>query len=282
MEKLSDSFILSNGYKIPCIGFGTYKIHDGEPVINSVTKALQVGYRHIDTASVYNNEKGVGKAVRQSWLKREDVFITSKVFNSDRGYHKTLTAFEKSLNELETDYIDLYLIHWPASPKRFNNWEEINFETWQALIKMYKEGRAKSIGVSNFMPHHLKPLVSSKVVPMVNQIEYHPGQIQKETVDYCKERNILIEAWSPLGKGKMLSSPTLIEIAKKYNKSVAQLCIRWCLQNGVLPLPKSVTPERIMENSKVFDFTISAEDMKVINDMEYFGGSGHHPDNIDF
>jgi diketogulonate reductase-like aldo/keto reductase len=282
MNKLTDAFTLNNGLKIPCIGFGTYKISDGEPVVSAVKKALEVGYRHIDTAAIYNNEKGVGQAVRQSGLKREEVFITSKVFNPDRGYHKTLAAFEKSLNELQTDYLDLYLIHWPASPKQFDNWEEINCDTWLALTELYRKGKAKSIGVSNFLPHHLKVLVGFEVVPMVNQIEYHPGQIQKETTDFCKEKNILIEAWGPLGRGKMLSNPDLILIAQKYNKSVAQLCIRWCLQNGVLPLPKTVTPGRIQQNSEVFDFTIADNDMQTINNMEYFGGSGLHPDKIDF
>lgn len=282
MNKLSDGFILSNGYKIPCVGFGTYKIPEGEVAVSSVLKALEVGYRHIDTAAVYANERSVGEAVRQSGVKREEVFITSKVFNSDRGYQKALAAFDRSLNELGTDYVDLYLIHWPASFNQYDNWEELNMGTWQALVEVYKKGRAKAIGVSNFMPHHLKALLGFEVAPMVNQIEYHPGMTQKETVEFCKQRNILIEAWSPLVKGKAMSNPTLLSIAQKYGKTVAQICVRWCLQNGVLPLPKSVTPKRIEENAKVFDFSISQEDMATINAMEYFGGSGHHPDKISF
>lgn len=210
------------------------------------------------------------------------MFVTSKVWNTERGYEKTIAAFEKTLSDLGLDYLDLYLIHWPASSSQYDNWEEINLETWRAMTELYKAGRIKSIGVSNFLPHHLKALMKTEVPPMVNQIEYHPGLTQAETVEYCKKHSILVEAWSPLGTGRMLNNETLKSIAGKYKKSVAQLCIRWCLQNGVLPLPKSVTPARIVENADVFDFEITAEDLNAINDMPYFGGSGLHPDKINF
>ncbi|MBE6574256.1 MAG: aldo/keto reductase [Ruminococcaceae bacterium] len=282
MKTLTDTFKLSNGYEIPCVGFGTWQTPSGEVCIDSIVKAVECGYRHIDTAAVYGNEKSVGDAIKSCQVKREELFITSKVWNSERGYETTLAAFEKTMSDLKLDYLDLYLIHWPASAYRFENWEEINLNTWRAMTELYKSGRIKAIGVSNFLPHHMDALMKTEIKPMVNQIEYHPGQTQNETVEYCKRNGIVVEAWSPLGTGRMLTNETLIEIAKKYNVSVAQLCIRFCLQNGVLPLPKSVTPSRIKENADVFSFEISAADMAEINAMEYFAGSGLDPDTEDF
>lgn len=282
MKSLNDTFHLNNGYEIPCVGFGTWQTPDGETAVMAVSEAIKTGYRHIDTAACYGNEVSVGQGIKKSGIEREKLFVTSKVWNTERGYEKTIAAFEKTLTDLGLDYLDLYLIHWPASSSQYDNWEKINLETWKALTELYKAGKIKSIGVSNFMPHHLEALMKTKVPPMVNQIEYHPGLNQEETVDYCKKHGILVEAWSPLGTGRMLNNETLKFIAGKYGKSVAQLCIRWCLQNGVLPLPKSVTPARIVENADVFDFDITAEDMSDINAMPYFGGSGLHPDKIDF
>ena len=281
LEKTS-ALRLLNGIEIPCIGFGTWQTPDGETAVTAVKAAIEAGYRHIDTAAAYGNEESVGKAIRESGIPRAELFITSKVWNTDRGYESTLQAFEKTLERLGTDYLDLYLIHWPANSTQFEDWAQINLETWRAMTDLYKAGRIRAIGVSNFLPKHLEPLMETEVKPMVNQIEYHPGQMQEETVSYSKENGILIEAWSPLGTGKMLSNETLMAIAKKYNKSVAHLCIRWCMQNGTLPLPKSITPSRIADNLEVFDFEISEEDMKTINQMEYFGGSGLNPDTIDF
>lgn len=282
MNKLSDAFILSNGYKIPCIGLGTWQTPDGETAVKAVSEAIKVGYRHIDTAACYENEVGVGKGIKASGIERKNLFVTSKVWNTERGYAKTMAAFEKTLSDLGLDYLDLYLIHWPASPSRFQNWEEINLETWRALTELYKAGRIKSIGVSNFMPHHLKALMQTEVKPMVNQIEFHPGFMQENVVSYCKENKIAVQAWSPLGTGRMLENETLKEIAKSYNVSVAQLCIRWVLQNGIIPLPKSVTLSRIIENTQVFDFELSDKDMKRINEMDYCGGSGLDPDKVNF
>ncbi|MDO6993601.1 aldo/keto reductase [Brachyspira innocens] len=281
-KSLKDTFTLSNGYKIPCIGFGTWQTPDGETAVNAVKEAIKLGYKHIDTAAIYGNEKSIGKAIKESGINRDELFITSKVWNKERGYKTTLKAFEKTLNDLSLDYLDLYLIHWPASVNQFKDWDNINLETWRAMTELYKAGKIKSIGVSNFMPHHLKSLMETEIKPMVNQIEFHVGFMQEETFKYCNDNNILIEAWSPLGTGKMLDNNTLKEIANKYNKSIAQLCIRWCLQNNTLPLPKSVTPSRIKENTEIFDFVISDEDMKKINNMPYFGGSGHHPDKVNF
>lgn len=282
MNSLKDCYTLSNGVKIPCIGFGTWKAPDGEVAASSVKTALESGYRHIDTAAGYDNEASVGKGIKESGISREEIFVTSKVKNSERGYKTTLDAFDKTMTDLGLDYLDLYLIHWPASFSRFEDWEQINLDTWRAMTELHKAGKIRSIGVSNFMPHHLKALMETEVAPMVNQIEFHPGQMQPETVDFCKKNNILVEAWSPLGSGRMLENPTLTEIAAKYGKSVAQLCVRWCLQNGTLPLPKSVTPSRIKENGEIFDFTLDDEDMRRINSMEYCGGSGHHPDKVNF
>lgn len=282
MFEKSSNYTLSNGYEIPCVGFGTWQTPDGETAVASVKKAIEAGYRHIDTAAVYGNEESVGKVIRESGVAREDLFITSKVWNTERGYESTLKAFDVTMEKLGLDYLDLYLIHWPASSSQFDNWVELNKETWRAMVELYQAGRIRAIGVSNFLVHHLEPLMDAEVKPMVNQIEFHPGQMQEETVRFCKENGILIEAWSPLGTGRMLTNETLMAIAKEYDKSVAQLCVRWCLQNEVLPLPKSVTPSRIEENLNVFDFTIKDEDMETINAMEYFGGSGSHPDEVKF
>ena len=282
MNKLTDTFILNNGYSIPCVGFGTWQTPDGETAVNSVKEAIKAGYRHIDTAAIYGNEKSVGRAIAECGVARDELFITSKVWNKFRGYDETMKAFERTMTDLGLDVLDLYLIHWPANKTQYENPNELNLSTWKALCELYRDGRIKAIGLSNFLPHHIDPLLESEVKPMVNQIEYHPGFMQNETVEYCKKNGILIEAWSPLGCGRVLSHELLCEIASKYGKSTAQICIRWCLQNGILPLPKSVTPSRIIENTNVFDFTISNEDMQKINSMGLFGFSGNDPDLVKF
>lgn len=283
VNKLSDTYRLVNGVQIPCVGFGTWQTPSGEVAVESVKTAIKAGYVHIDTAACYGNEASVGEAIKASGVEREKLFVTSKVWNTDRGYEKTLEAFEATMEKLQLDYLDLYLIHWPAIEKQFENWREINNETWRALEKLYTDGRIKAIGVSNFLPHHLEALMAdAKIKPMVNQIEYHPGFTQEASVAFCKEHGILVEAWSPLGTGNVLNNETLIKIASKYNKSVAQLCIRWVLQNGLLPLPKSVTESRIIENTHVFDFEIDEEDMKTIDALPFCGGSGINPDEVTF
>ncbi|MBU5455533.1 aldo/keto reductase [Caproiciproducens sp. MSJ-32] len=283
MKSLSDSYVLSNNVKIPCLGFGTWQTPDGEIAISSVEEAIRVGYRHIDTAAVYGNEESVGIAIKNSNIPREDIFVTTKVWNTDQGYDSTLKAFDESLRKLCLDYLDLYLIHWPV-PKIFkDNWEKISIETWRAFEKLYKEGKVRAIGVSNFKPHHIQNLIDNcDIVPMVNQIQLHPGLNQEETVKYCRENNILVEAYSPLGTGNIFTINDLDPIAEKYNKTVAQVCLRWSLQKGHLPLPKSVTPSRILENTKIFDFELDEEDMNLIDNLNNNFKKVKDPDNINF
>mgnify|MGYP002530232301 FL=1 len=273
-NKLTDCYTLSNGVKIPCIGYGTWQTPD-DVAAQSVQCALQNGYRHIDTAAAYGNEKSVGEGIRRSGVKREDIFVTTKHWIDMRGYEKTIQAFETSLMALGLDYLDLYLIHWPSVARRDEKWEWTNAETWRGFEKMYKDGKLRALGVSNFEKKHLDSLIKNATVkPMVNQLEYHPGYLQQDTVDYSKQLGMVVEAWSPLGSGAVLKHPVLVEMAQRYGKSVAQLCIRFALQSGVLPLPKSVTPARIEQNTQVFDFTISEEDMAIIRNMDRCGFSG--------
>lgn len=281
MKTLTDFYPLSNGVTIPCLGFGTYKTPEGEVGVRSVQTALAVGYRHIDTAAFYDNETSVGQAIQTSGVPREEIFVTTKVWNTERGYEKAKASILASLDRLGLDYVDLCLIHWPAIPRQYPNWEEINRDTWKAFIELHRLGKVRAIGVSNFKPHHLKALMETEVRPMVNQIEFHPGQPQRETLAYCQANGVLVEAWSPMGRGQLLDHPLLRSLAAQYGKSVAQLCIRWCLQKGVVPLPKSVTPARIRENAQVFDFAITPEDMAVLDTMAPTATS-HDPDEIDF
>ncbi len=275
---LNDTYTMYNGVKIPCLGYGTWQTPSGEVALESVKMALAAGYRHIDTAAGYGNEADVGEAVKQSGVKREDIFLTTKHWITERGYTKTIAAVEASLKALGTDYLDLYLVHWPCVEKTYPNWKEINAGTWRAFEKMYKDGKIRAIGVSNYLPEHITALTEMcEIKPMVNQIEFHPGYYQPELVRWCQENDILVEAWSPLGCGAVLSDPTLAKIAAKYGKSVAQVCIRFALQYGVLPMPKSNHADRIAANAQVFDFELSAADMTAIMTMPPLGYSTYHP-----
>lgn len=276
-------YTLNNGYKIPVIGFGTFRTPSGEATEQSVIEAIKAGFRHIDCAAVYGNEKSVGNGIHKSGIAREELFITSKLWNDNKGYEETLAAFHQTLEDLQLDYLDLYLIHWPIAKASKENWKEANKESWRAFEELYKQGKIKAIGVSNFLPHHLKPLMEAATIqPMVNQIEIHPSMLQEETVSFCKAHNILVEAWAPFSNGQIFDNNTLKEIAAKYNKSVPQLTLHWIMQKGIVPLPKSVTPERIKSNLEVFDFTISKEDSDKIDAITNCAGSGLHPDEIDF
>lgn len=276
-------YTLQNGIAIPTVGFGTWQIEEGEQAVNAVKAAIALGYRHIDTAAIYRNEQSVGKAVKESGVKREELFITSKVWNKSRGYEETLAAFEKSLKKLDLEYMDMYLLHWPANEKQFKDWAAINAASWKALEKLYADGKVKAIGVCNFLKPHLEALLSTATIkPMVNQIEFHPGFMQEDTVAYCADHSILVEAWSPLGSGKMLDNEVLQAIAGEYGVSVAQVCLRWILQKGHLPLPKSVTPARIANNLEVFGFTLSEETMRQIDALPFIGGSGLNPSEVEF
>lgn len=283
MKGLTDGYLLRNGVTIPCVGFGTFKTPDGEVCVSAVKEAIRCGYRHIDTASVYANESSVGRALRESGVERRELFITSKLWNDDQGYDSALRAFEESLRRLDTDYLDLYLIHWPVPAAHKEDWQRANLDSWRAFERLYKEGRIRAIGVSNFMPHHLEPLMeAAEIQPMVNQIELHPQFPQEETVAFCRREGIVVESWGPLIQGKAFELPLLKGLAEKYGRTVAQICIRWSLQKGILPLPKSVHRDRIVSNAQVFDFSISPEDMEQIESLSSLGRVGKHPDHIPF
>lgn len=274
---------MNNGVEIPCIGYGTYKVSVDKDGVQVVKDAIEAGYRLLDTAAMYNNEEEVGKAIIESGIPRKDIFLTSKVANPDRGYDSTLRAFDRSLRLLEVDYLDLYLIHWPADKARFADWKKINSDTWRALERLLNEGRVKAIGVSNFMPEHLDALVeTARELPMVNQIEFHPGWMQPEVLEWCRRNNVVVEGWSPLGRTRVLEDPLLVGIARRYGKSVAQICLRWAVQHRVVPLPKSVSPERMKSNLDIFDFSLTDAGMRLIDSMPPTGESGLTPDSIDF
>lgn len=283
MQSLTDSYVLRNCIKIPCIGFGTWQAPDGQTAVDAVKHAISVGYRHIDTAAAYKNEQSVGIAVKQSGLKRKDLFITSKLDNGDHGYDKTMAAFEATLQKLDMDYLDLYLVHWPNPPKFRDHWQSANAGTWKAFEELYEANRIRAIGISNFHPRHIDELLkTASVSPMVNQIRLCPGDTQDEVVEYCRNHDILLEAYSPLGSGEIFKVPQMKTLSEKYQKTVAQICIRWSLQMGFLPLPKSVTPSRIEENANVFDFSLSPEDVESIANLKGCVGYSLDPDTTPF
>ncbi len=280
MKSLTDTYTLSNGVRIPVIGFGTWQVEDGSQAVDAVKAALAAGYRHIDTAQGYGNEESVGRALKESGLKREDVFITSKLVNSVRGYEKTKAALDASLQKLG-GYIDLFLLHWPIPVDFKQNWIEMNAQSWRAMEEYLQAGKIRALGVSNFHGKHVDELLkTAKVKPVVNQIRLCPGDTQDEVVAYSRDKGMLLEAYSPLGVGAVLRVPQMLALAEKYGKSVAQIAIRWSLQNGFLPLPKSITPLRIRENADVFDFELSPEDMQLIGSLKGVAGLHADPDNI--
>jgi diketogulonate reductase-like aldo/keto reductase len=266
---------LNNGIEMPYLGLGVFEINEGAETIETVKFALECGYRHIDTASIYLNENSVGEAIRSSNLARNEVFVTTKVWNTYQGYQETLDAFNKSLDRLKFDYIDLYLIHWPVHGKYI--------DTWRAMEELYSKKLIKAIGVSNFLEHHLENLIKNTTIsPMVNQVEFHPYLIQPELLKLCEKKKIQFEAWSPLMKGKVVDIPLIIKIGQKYKKDPVQVVLRWNLQKNIVTIPKSAQKDRIKSNADIFDFELTQEDMLKIDSLNKNHRIGADPDNIDF
>lgn len=270
--------VLNNGVKMPNLAFGTFKVNEGDGV-QIILDAIEAGYRHFDTAAFYNTEEALGKAIKKSGIPREEFFVTTKVWKTCMGYEGAKKSFEESLEKLDMDYVDLLLIHWPR-PAEKSDWKKLDIETWKAFEEIYKEGKVKAIGVSNFLNHHMQNILDNcEVVPMVNQIEFHPGYIQKDVVDFDKKHGIVVEAWSPLGRERVFKDKFLNKLAEKYGKSVAQICLAFSLQMDVVPLPKSSSVERMKQNMDI-DFELEEEDFEKIVNMEEMGWSGLDPDKF--
>lgn len=272
---ITGTFELNNGIKMPYLGLGTYQADSENEVVEAVKKALNEGYRHIDTASVYKNEEGIGKGIRESKINREDIFVVSKVWNADQGYASTIKAFEESLDRLGLDYLDLYLIHWPV-PGKYT-------ETWKALEYLYGKKKVRAIGVSNFLQHHLEDILQDcEIKPMVNQMEFHPHLVQQELIDFCDKNTIQYESWSPFMQGKVFELDICNDLAKKHKKSVAQIILRYNLQKGIIAIPKSVHAKRIKSNAEIFDFELTQEDITFLDSLENGERTGPDPDDFDF
>lgn len=278
MNSMYDCYTLSNGVKIPCLGFGTYKAAE-ENNAEIIKMAIAAGYRYFDTASFYGTERYLGEAVQESGIPREQFFLASKVWKTEMGYEQTKEAFARTLQNLKTDYLDLYLIHWPLPTPEETEWKKLDLDTWRAMEELYREGKVRAIGLSNFLPHHIENILKNcEVMPMVNQLELHPGYMQAAAVYYCREHDIRVQAWSPLGRKRVLKDELIVNLAEKYQVSPARLCLRFELQKGMIPLPKSSSLERMKENQDIFSFEIEPEDMYRIETMPQTGWSGEHPD----
>jgi len=272
---IGDCTTLNNGVEMPWLGFGVFGMDDGDEVVRAVRHALDTGYRSIDTATIYANERGVGRAIRESSIPREEIFLTTKVWNDDQRRRRVLAAFDESLERLAVDYVDLYLVHWPV-PGCYE-------DTWQVMEDIYETRRARAVGVSNFMPHHLEDLLSwSRFPPAVNQVEFHPRLVQLELLKFCRDRGVQVEAWSPIMQGQVVQDRTIAELAKKHERTPAQVTLRWDLQHGVVTIPKSSHPDRIAENARIFDFELSEEDMRRLDALDSGKRLGADPDNVDF
>jgi methylglyoxal/glyoxal reductase len=271
---IADRTKLNNGVDMPWLGFGVYGLDDGDEVVRCVKHALELGYRSIDTASIYKNERGVGQAIRESDIPREEIFLTTKVWNDVQRARRTLAAFEDSLERLRVDYVDLYLVHWPVP--------DFYIDTWRDMERIYESGHARAVGVSNFLPKHLDELRSvSQLVPSVNQVEFHPRLVQPELLAACRKLNIRVQAWSPLMQGQVLGEKLIQDLAAKYDRTPAQITLRWDLQHGVATIPKSAHFERIAENARIFDFEISEEDMCRLDALDTGKRLGADPDDFD-
>ena len=271
--------LLNDGNKIPLIGFGTYKCTEQEG-IDSVKAALQNGYRLIDTAARYENEVAVGKGIKESGVDRKEIFLTTKLWRDNLGYNETKIAFKDSMENLGVDYLDLYLIHWPANAKNYTNWQKANADAWRAMEELQNDGFIKSIGVSNFWEEHLEALLqTANIIPALNQIEFHPGYWQRELTNFCQEKGILVQSWSPLARGEVFGNEILEKIAAKHSRSVSQICLRWIIQKEIVIIPKSTTLSRIKENIDLFDFQLSEDEVMQIDSLPEIGFSGELPNH---
>lgn len=275
------TYTMNNGLSIPAVGFGTFD-SDGDELYQAVLAALRAGYRHIDTATYYGNEESIGRALKDSGIPRDELFITTKLWNDSHGYEEAKIALKASLKRLQLDYLDLYLIHWPNPVNLRDRWQAANADTWRAMEEMVDEGLIRTIGISNFLVHHMEALLeTARIIPAVNQIRLAPGVYQEEIVAYCKEKGILLEAWSPLGRGEVFSHPVMLQLAEKYGKTVAQVALAWSWAQGFLPLPKSVTQSRIIENLDFQDIKLTDEDIASITAIKGLTGA-YNPDTVQF
>lgn len=271
-------YILNNGVEIPAVAFGTYKAADGKNA-DVIRTAIEAGYRYFDTASFYGTETYLAEAVRESGIARDEIFIASKLWKTEMGYDNVKSAFRRTLDNLKTDYLDLYLIHWPLPEPGYKDWKQLDKETWKAMEELVREGKIRAIGLSNFLPHHIENILEDCTVrPAVDQIEYHPGYSQEAVVQYCKERDILVQAWSPIGRQRVLTEPLVQELAGKYGVSPAKICLKFAVQRGIIPLPKSSSMERMKENLDLWSFEMDEEDIWRLATMPQAGWSGEHPD----
>lgn len=277
MEKQT-FYTLSNGVKIPAAGFGTYKAADGKSA-EVISTAIEAGYRCFDTASFYETEGYLAEAIEKSGIPREEFFITSKLWKTEMGYQNAKDAFERSLERLKTDYLDLYLIHWPLPEPGYEDWKRLDIETWQALEELYEAGKVRAIGLSNFLPHHIENLLANcRIKPVSDQLEFHPGYSQEAAVNYCKEHGILVQAWSPIGRRRVMEEPLVTSLAEKYGVSPARICLKYAVERGVMPIPKASTAERMKENLDLYSFEIEKEDIYRLATMPQAGWSREHPD----
>lgn len=273
-----ERYVLNNGVEIPAVAFGTYKAADGKSA-DVIRAAIGAGYRYFDTASFYGTETYLAEAIRESGIPRREFFIASKLWKDEMGYENVKSAFERTLNNLRTDYLDLYLIHWPLPEPGYKEWRQLDKETWRAMEELYEAGKIRAIGLSNFLPHHIENILKDcRVRPAVDQIEYHPGYSQEAVVNYCWERGILVQAWSPIGRSRVLDEPLVKELAAKYDVSPAQICLKFAVQRNIIPLPKSSSEDRMRENLDLYSFELEQDDIWRLSTMPQTGWSGEHPD----
>ena len=273
-----ERYVLNNGVEIPAVAFGTYKAADGKSA-DVIRAAIGAGYRYFDTASFYGTETYLAEAIRERGIPRREFFIASKLWKDEMGYENVKSAFERTLNNLRTDYLDLYLIHWPLPEPGYKEWRQLDKETWRAMEELYEAGKIRAIGLSNFLPHHIENILKDcRVRPAVDQIEYHPGYSQEAVVNYCRERGILVQAWSPIGRSRVLDEPLVKELAAKYDVSPAQICLKFAVQRNIIPLPKSSSEDRMRENLDLYSFELEQDDIWRLSTMPQTGWSGEHPD----